>query len=64
MAEPTHIVEERKAVRKLIHTMKEAEKLIKKDPDLTSYSKYEEEKRPSLKQSQNNLFNNNNNNNN
>jgi len=40
MSEPKHIVDERNDINKLIKTMKEAEKIIKRDPDLSLYSRY------------------------
>jgi len=39
MGEPTHIVEERKALKKQIDTLNNAYKLIKRDPDLQVYVK-------------------------
>jgi hypothetical protein len=41
MQEPIHIAEERKEVSTAIKTLQAAEKIIKKDPDLSSYSRYE-----------------------
>lgn len=44
MQEPTHIVEERKTLAAAIKTMKAAERHIKKDPDFSVYTRFNEKK--------------------
>lgn len=40
MAEPTHIVEERKNLASAVETLKTSIKMIRRDPDFSSYEKY------------------------
>ncbi|KAL4504370.1 hypothetical protein ABPG72_009816 [Tetrahymena utriculariae] len=40
MAEPTHIVEERKNLTSAVETLKVSIKMIRRDPDFSSYEKY------------------------
>lgn len=35
MQEPTHIMEERKELNKVVYTMRKAKQAIRKDPDLS-----------------------------
>lgn len=40
MAEPTHLVEERKNLTHAVETLKTSIKMIRRDPDFSNYEKY------------------------
>lgn len=58
LGEPTHIAEERETIQKTLLVLRKAQKVLKRDPDLASGSKFisTEDSKPAEKKKESSLF--------